>query len=103
MLNLVAAGLANKDIAARLHLLIGRWLGGARSVRPRRDASLLDIARERVRGVSLTVADLEDALRYEEGALNVVTSFNAVQFAVDEVAALKHMSDVTRQGGLVAS
>lgn len=63
---------------------------------------LLDIARERVPGASLTTGDLEDPLPYPEGAFDVVTSFNAVQFAVDPVAALKHMSHVTRPGGLIS-
>jgi SAM-dependent methyltransferase len=65
-------------------------------------ASLLDIARERVPGASLTTADLEEPLPYPEGAFDVVTSFNSVQFATDPVAALKHMSHVTRPGGLIS-
>ncbi len=103
ILDLVAAGLANKDIAARLHLshrTVARR--GAAVSGLDATASLLDIARERVPGASLTVADLEDPLPYPEGAFNVVTSFNAVQFAVDPVAALKHMSHVTRPGGLIS-
>ena len=32
----------------------------------------------------------------------MVTSFNSVQFATDPVAALKHMSHVTRPGGLIS-
>src|SRR3984957_15153257 len=50
--------------------------------------SLLDIARERVPGVSLTVGDLEDPLPYPEAAFDVVTSFNSVQYAADPVAAV---------------
>jgi SAM-dependent methyltransferase len=65
-------------------------------------ASLLDIARERVPGASLTTADLEEPLPYPEGAFDVVTSFNSVQYAADPVAALKHMSHVTRPGGLIS-
>jgi SAM-dependent methyltransferase len=65
-------------------------------------AALLDIARERVPGASLTAGDLEDPLPYPEGAFDVVTSFNAVQFAADPVAALKHMNQVTRPGGLIS-
>ncbi len=55
-------------------------------------APLLDIARERVPGASLTIGDLEDPLPYPEGAFDVVTSFNSVQYASDPVAAVKGMS-----------
>jgi SAM-dependent methyltransferase len=65
-------------------------------------APLLDIARERVPGASLTVGDLEDPLPYPEGAFDVVTSFNSVQYAADPVAAVKGISHVTRPGGLVS-
>jgi SAM-dependent methyltransferase len=65
-------------------------------------APLLDIARERVPGASLTTADLEEPLPYPEDAFDVVTSFNSVQYAADPVAALKHMSHVTRPGGLIS-
>jgi SAM-dependent methyltransferase len=65
-------------------------------------ASLLDIARERVPGASLTIGDLEDPLPYDEGAFDVVTSFNSVQYAADPVSVIKGMSHVTRPGGLVS-
>ena len=63
---------------------------------------MLDVARERVPAASLTVGDLEHPLPYPEGAFDVVTSFNSVQYAADPVAALKHMSHVTRPGGRVS-
>jgi SAM-dependent methyltransferase len=66
-------------------------------------APLLDIARERVPGASLIVGDLEDPLPYPEGAFDLVTSFNSVQYASDPAAAVKGMSHVTRPGGLVSS
>jgi SAM-dependent methyltransferase len=65
-------------------------------------APLLDIARERVPAASLTVGDLEDPLPCPEGAFDVITSFNSVQYAADPVAAIKGMSHVTRPGGLVS-
>jgi len=65
-------------------------------------APMLDVARERVPAASLTIGDLEDPLPYPEGAFDVVTSFNSVQYAADPVAAVKHMSHVTRPGGLVS-
>ncbi|MGZ4649047.1 MAG: class I SAM-dependent methyltransferase [Kineosporiaceae bacterium] len=63
---------------------------------------LLDITRERVPGASLTVADLEDPLPYDAGTFDVVTAFNAIQYADDPVAAIKNMSQVTRPGGLIS-
>ena len=65
-------------------------------------ASLLDIARERVPGASLTVGDLEEPLPYDEAAFDVVTSFNSVQYAADPVSVVKGMSHVTRPGGLIS-
>ena len=65
-------------------------------------APLLDIARERVPGASLIVGDLEDPLPYPEGAFDVVTSFNSVQYAADPLSVVKNMSHVTRPGGLVS-
>ena len=65
-------------------------------------APLLDIARERVPGAALIVGDLEDPLPYPEGAFDVVTSFNSVQYAADPVSVVKNMSHVARPGGLVS-
>src|SRR5437016_4597109 len=64
--------------------------------------ALLDIARERVPGASLAVADLEDPLPFDAGEFDVVTAFNSVQYAADPVAALKNMSQVTKPGGLIS-
>ena len=59
-----------------------RGPAGRHRIRPRRGrAPMLDIARERVPGASLTIGDLEDPLPYPEGAFDVVTSFNSVQYA----------------------
>ena len=65
-------------------------------------APLLDIARERVPGASLIVGDLEDPLPYPEGAFDVITAFNSVQYAADPLSVVKNMSHVTRPGGLVS-
>ena len=64
--------------------------------------ALVEIARERVPDAPLAVGDLEDPLPYGEGAFNVVTAFNSVQFAGDPVAAVKNMSQVVRPGGLIS-
>jgi SAM-dependent methyltransferase len=65
-------------------------------------APLIDIARERVPDASLIVGDLEDPLPYQEGAFDVVTSFNSVQYAADPVSVVTNMSHVARPGGLVS-
>jgi len=64
--------------------------------------ALLDIAAERVPGAGLTAGDLEDELPFGADAFDVVTAFNAVQYAGDPVAALRGMARVTRPGGLIA-
>jgi len=64
--------------------------------------ALLDIAAERVPGAGLTAGDLEDELPFGAVAFDVVTAFNAVQYAGDPVAALRGMARVTRPGGLIA-
>ena len=64
--------------------------------------ALLDIAAERAPGAVLTAGDLEDELPFGADAFDVVTAFNAVQYAGDPVAALRGMARVTRPGGLIA-
>jgi SAM-dependent methyltransferase len=64
-------------------------------------APLLEIAAERVPGADLRQGDLE-SLPYGDGTFTAVTSFNAVQYAADPVAALRELSRVTRAGGPVA-
>ena len=64
--------------------------------------ALVDIARERVPGAALTVADMEDPLPFDAGAFDVVTAFNSIQFVSDPIAAIKNMSQVTKPGGLIS-
>jgi SAM-dependent methyltransferase len=64
-------------------------------------AALLEIAAERVPGADLRRADLE-SLPYRDGSFNAVTSFNAVQYAADPVAALRELRRVTHPGSPVA-
>ncbi len=66
-------------------------------------APMLDIARERVPAAALTVGDLEDPLPYPEGAFDVVTSLNSVQYAADPARGRKHISQVTRPAAWSAS
>ena len=65
-------------------------------------APLLEIARERVPDADFILGDLEDPLPFTQGAFDVVTAFNAVQYADDPVAVLKNMSHVTRPAGLIS-
>ena len=65
-------------------------------------AALLDIARERVPAASLVVGDLEDPLPFDPGSFDVITAFNAIQYAADPVAAVKNMSQLVPPGGSIA-
>jgi SAM-dependent methyltransferase len=62
---------------------------------------LIEIARRRAPAADLRVGDFL-ALPYADGTFDVVTGFNAFQFADDMVAALREAGRVTRPGGLVA-
>ncbi len=64
--------------------------------------ALLDIARERVPAASLVVGDLEDPLPFEPGSFDVITAFNAIQYAADPVTAVKNLSQLVRAGGLIS-
>ena len=64
-------------------------------------AALLAVAAERVPGADLRVGDI-DALPFEDGAFDVVTAFNAVQYAVDPARAVAELARVCRPGGRVA-
>jgi SAM-dependent methyltransferase len=62
---------------------------------------LLDIARERVPLGDFRTGDLED-LPFPDHSFDVVTGFNAFQFAGDPLRALAEARRVTRPGGTVA-
>lgn len=65
-------------------------------------AALLDIARERVPAASLVVGDLEDPLPFDPGSFDVITTFNAIQYAADPVTVVKGMSQLVRPGGSIS-
>ncbi len=62
---------------------------------------LLAIARERVPSGTFRLADLEE-VPFDDGSFDVVTGFNAFQFASDPVRALAEARRVARKGGQVA-
>jgi SAM-dependent methyltransferase len=67
------------------------------------DASeaLLEIARSRLPGASFHLGELE-SLPFNSNQFDVVTSFNAVQYAANPVRALVEAARVTAPGGMVA-
>ena len=62
---------------------------------------MLAVARAAVPEADLRLGGMED-LPWEDGAFDVVTGFNAFQFAADTTAALAEAARVVRPGGLVA-
>ncbi|HLX87704.1 MAG TPA: class I SAM-dependent methyltransferase [Acidimicrobiales bacterium] len=62
---------------------------------------LLEVARRRLPETELLQGEIE-SLPYPDGSFDVVTSFNAVQFAADPVNALREAARVTAEGGRVA-
>jgi len=64
-------------------------------------APLLEVARERSPEASLRSGDIQ-ALPYDDADFDVVTSFNAIQYAADPAAAVAQLARVCRAGGQVA-
>jgi SAM-dependent methyltransferase len=64
-------------------------------------APLLEIARGRTPGADLRTGEIQ-ALPYDDASFDVVTSFNAIQYAADPVAAVGQLARVCRPGGQVA-
>jgi SAM-dependent methyltransferase len=62
---------------------------------------MIAIARERLPNADLRVGPMEH-LPWDDGAFDVVTGFNAFQFAADMVGALREAGRVARAGGAVA-
>lgn len=62
--------------------------------------SLLEIARSRLAGADLRCGDLEQ-LPFDDASFDLVTGFNAFQFAADPVAALREARRVVRPSGRV--
>ena len=64
-------------------------------------APLLEVARGRTPEAGLRTGDIQ-ALPFEDASFNVVTSFNAIQYAADPAAAVAQLARVCRPGGPVA-
>lgn len=91
------------------HLDVGCGAGMAAALSAARGASvsgidaaeaLLDIARERTPAGDFRQGDIE-ALPFDDGAFDLITRFNAFQFAGDTTQALREAGRVTRSGGMI--
>ncbi len=85
------SGQALADAAAR-----GATVSGVDACEP-----FLDVARRRTPTADLRPGDIE-ALPFDSGTFDVVTAFNAIQYAVDPAAAVAELARVCRPGGQVA-
>jgi len=85
------AGQAINDAAAR-----GATAAGLDATAP-----LLEIAARRTPAADLRQGDIE-ALPFEDESFDVVTAFNAIQYAVDPATAVAEIARVCRHGGRVA-
>jgi SAM-dependent methyltransferase len=63
-------------------------------------ATFIDIARERLPGRNFRVGEME-TLPHADGSFDVVTGFNAFQYAASPVNALREARRVTQPGGVV--
>jgi ubiquinone/menaquinone biosynthesis C-methylase UbiE len=82
-------------MAAALSASLGATVSGLDA-----SAALLEIARERTPAGDFRQGDLE-ALPFDDNAFDLVTGFNAFQFAGDAAQALREAGRVTRPGGKV--
>jgi SAM-dependent methyltransferase len=82
-------------MAARLSASLGAAVAGIDAAE-----GMLEIARERTPGGDFRRGDLE-TLPFDDDAFDLVTCFNAFQFAGDAARALREAGRVTRPGGAV--
>jgi len=83
-------------LALRLAAERGARVSGVDVARP-----MLDIARDRLPGADLRVGDAQD-LPFDDATFDVVTAFNAIQYAAAPAAAVAELARVARRGGRVA-
>lgn len=82
-------------MAAALSASLGARVSGLDAAAP-----LLEIARERTPGGDFRHGDIE-ALPWEDDSFDLVTGFNAFQYAGDAARALREAGRVTRPGGRI--
>ncbi|MDM7933598.1 class I SAM-dependent methyltransferase [Tabrizicola sp.] len=82
-------------MAAALSATLGAQVAGVDAAE-----GMLAIARERTPGGDFRQGDLE-ALPFADDTFDLVTGFNAFQFASDPIKALREAGRVTRPGGMV--
>ena len=92
---LLDVGCGNGDFCA-LALARGADVSGVDAAE-----AMIASARERAPEADLRVSGM-DALPYEDGAFDVVTGFNSLQFSDDPPASLREWMRVTRPGGAIA-
>lgn len=64
-------------------------------------APLLEVARSRTPGADLRAGEIQ-ALPYDDASFDIVTAFNAIQYATDPAAAVQQLARVCRPDGQVA-
>jgi len=64
-------------------------------------APLLEVARGRTPGASFRTGEIQ-ALPYDDDSFDIVTAFNAIQYATDPAEAVRELARVCRPGGQVA-
>ncbi|HVU73923.1 MAG TPA: class I SAM-dependent methyltransferase [Mycobacteriales bacterium] len=95
-------GLRHLDAGCGAGLLLARSAARGASVSGvDAAAGLLEVAQERTPSAHLETGDIE-ALPFPDGSFDVVTAVNAIQYAVDPVAAVAELARVCRPGGRVA-
>jgi SAM-dependent methyltransferase len=82
-------------VAARMAAARGATVSGVDAAE-----GMIAVARDSVPGGDFRVADLE-TLPFSAGAFDVVTGFNAFQYAANPVVALSEVGRVTKAGGLI--
>ena len=80
-------------------LLVARRLGAAVTGLDAAQA-LVEIARERLPGARIEIGEMEN-LPFEDGTFDLVTSFNAFQFAENPIHALQEAGRVCRPEGTI--
>src|SRR6266702_584223 len=65
-------------------------------------APLLEVARGRTPGASFRTGEIQ-ALPYDDDSFDIVTAFNAIQYATDPAEAVRELARVCRPGGQVAA